>query len=135
MCVALVGVNPPGSERLADILALPILIHEIPTEFLSSENFLRDQIKVRRRHVAGNRRALWDEPIDDLTPHGDRHILAFLNPAHNGGEVLSNISDACSFHCFTEMFNGVKSCQERPSWNGGGILRIFPVGCGGSDKW
>jgi hypothetical protein len=24
---------------------------------------------------------------------------------------LSNISDACSFHCFTEMFHIIKECQ------------------------
>ena len=80
-------------------------------EFFGSKNPLGDGIKVGSGCIALDGRALGDEAGDDLSPHGDCHILPLLDPAHDGREVLSNISDACSFHCFTEMFHIIEECQ------------------------
>ena len=80
-------------------------------EFFGTKNPLGDGIKVGSGCIACDRRSLGNEAGDDLSPHGDCHILPLLDPAHDGGEVLSNISDACSFHCFTEMFHIIEECQ------------------------
>ena len=80
-------------------------------EFFGSKNPLGDGIKVGSGCIALDGRSLGDEAGDDLSPHGDCHILPLLDPAHDGGEILSNISDACSFHCFTEMFHIIEECQ------------------------
>ena len=80
-------------------------------EFFGSKNPLGDGIKVGSGCIACDRRSLGDKAGDDLSPHGDCHILPLLDPAHDGGEVLSNISDACRFHCFTEMFHIIEECQ------------------------
>ncbi len=80
-------------------------------EFFGSKNPLGDGIKVGSGCIARDGRSLRDEAGNNLSPHGDCHIFALLDPAHDGGEVLSNISDACSFHCFTEMFHIIEECQ------------------------
>ena len=80
-------------------------------EFFGSKNPLGDGIKVGSGCIARDGRSLRDEAGNNLSPHGDCHIFALLDPAHDGGEILSNISDACSFHCFTEMFHIIEECQ------------------------
>ena len=99
--------NPHRSR----VVALPFHIGEVSMEFFGSKNPLGDGIKVGSGCIARDGRSLRDEAGNNLSPHGDCHILPLLDPAHDGGEVLSNISDACSFHCFTEMFHIIEECQ------------------------
>ena len=109
--------NPHRSR----VVALPFQIDKVPTEFLGSENPLGDRIKVGSGCLASEGRSLGDETGDDLPSHGDCHMLPLLDSTHDGWEVLTNISNACGFHCFTEMFHRKREYQEGSGFRMGAI--------------